>query len=278
MISVIIPTFNEKKVLVECLDSLRLQSFKDFETIIIDDGSTDGTLSLLKELKHGYPRLRFAKQKHTGAGAARNYGVTLAKGSVYVFVDADMTFENTFIKKLVSPILEGKTKGTFSKDENVSNWENVWARCWNINEGWQTKKRHPANYPDTQPVFRAILATEYKKAGGFEPGGYNDDWSLSKKLGYSAVNAPGAVFYHKNPSTLKEIFRHAQWVGKRKYKLGILGDVVALIRSSLPVSVVLGMIKSVKHKLPAYFIFKIIYDLGIFIGILKYKISGNASK
>lgn len=260
-VSVIIPTYNEKDVLQKCLDSLSKQTYKDIEIIVVDDGSTDGTSDKLLTLK----------QNHLGAGSARNLGAKNAKGEILAFVDADMTFETNFIENLVKPILNKKTNGTFSKDEFVSNWDNYWARCWNINEGWEDKRRHSNNYPDHQPVFRAILKSEFARVGGFTNGGYDDDWSLSKKLGYEAVSAPNAIFYHKNPDNLVEIFNHAKWVGKRKYKLGVIGYVVALIRSSLPVSIVVGLYKKI-------LIFKIIYDLGIFVGVIEYLLTGKSSK
>ncbi len=148
----------------------------------------------------------------------------------------------------------------------------------NKNEGWVDKRRHPKKYPDTQKVFRAILRSEFKRVGGFTAGGYNDDWSLSEKLGYEATLAEKAIFFHKNPSNLKEIFNHAKWVGKRSYKLGAIGYMVGLVRSSLPVSIVLGILLSTYYLLPAFILFKIVYDFGIFIGILNYIFTKNGSK
>lgn len=277
-ISIIIPTYNEASVIRECLESLSVQSVNDFEVIVVDDGSTDITFKLLSEFKAGNLELKIMQGNHMGAGAARNLGAKQAVGKILVFVDADMSFSKNFVGNLVKPIISGETKGTFSKDENVSNWDNVWARCWNANEGWEEKKRHPKNYPNHQPVFRAILKSEFDKVDGFTPGGYDDDWSLSKKLRYEATLAPGAIFYHKNPGSLGEIYKHAKWVGKRKYKYGFLGYIVGIVRASLPISLIIGIYKSVKYFLPAFLIFKIVYDFGIFIGIVEFLISGKSSK
>ncbi len=277
-ISIIIPIFNEKLVVERCIDSLEDQTLSDFEIIIVDDGSKDGTLEILKRLKRSLPNLRFIKQNHLGAGAARNAGAKLSKGEILVFVDADMTFDKEFLKNLIAPIVDGKTKGTFSKEEYVSNWDNIWSRCWNINEDWEDKRRHPANYPDYQPIFRAILKSEFDKVGGFTPGGYDDDWSLYGKLGYEAVNAPNAIFYHKNPSSLSEIFKHAKWVGKRKYKFGIIGYFVGMVRSLLPFSIVVGLYKGIKGGDLRFIIFKIVYDFGILMGILEFLLKGKATK
>jgi len=277
-ISIIIPTYNEKLVLEDCIESLGEQTLEDFEIILVDDGSTDGTVEILRNLQSTISNFHFFEQKHQGAGAARNLGAERAKGENLVFVDADMTFDKDFLKKLVEPIEKGEAKGTFSKEEYVSNWDNPWARCWNINEGWEEKRRHPKNYPDYKPVFRAILKSEFDKVGGFTPGGYDDDWSLYKKLVYEAVNAPGAVFYHKNPHSLGEIFDHAKWVGKRKYKLGILGDFVALMRSSLPISLIVGINKGIINNDLRFMIFKITYDFGTFVGILEFLLKRKSAK
>lgn len=270
-VSIIIPTYNEEDVILKCLESLQKQSYKDFEIIIVDDGSTDQTVELVKSFNviHG---------SHQGAGAARNLGAKSAKGEILVFVDADMTFEHNFLKQLIKPIVTGNSNGTFSKDEMVSNWDNKWARCWNINEGWLPKKRHPKKYPNKQKVFRAILKSEFDRVEGFTAGGYNDDWSLSEKLGYEADVAEKTYFYHKNPSSLKEIYNHAKWVGKRKYKFEIFGYLIALLRSSFILSLIVGFYKSVINLNFNFLIFKIVYDFGVFIGIIKFMTSHNGAK
>jgi glycosyltransferase involved in cell wall biosynthesis len=277
-LSVIIPTYNEKNVLPECLESLGNQTYTDFEIIVIDDRSNDTTEDVVRNLKSQISNLKFLVQSHKGAGVARNLGADSANGDILVFVDADMTFDKDFLINLVKPIENGDAKGTFSKEEYVSNWDNVWARCWNINEGWEAKHRHRPNYPDYQPVFRAVLKSEFVKVNGYTPGGYDDDWSLYGKLGYEATNAPGAIFYHKNPSGLAEVFRQAKWAGKRKYKFGLFGYLGGLVRASFPTSLIIGIFKSLKNKLLLFTLFKIVYDFGVFVGILDYLISGKSSK
>lgn len=277
-LSIIIPVFNEEKEIVLCLKSLAKQTYKNLEIIVVDDGSVDKTTEIISKFQVPNSKLILLKQKHEGPGEARNLGVKHAGGDILVFVDADMTFDRNFLKHLVKPIVIGKAKGTFSKQEYVSNWNNVWARCWNINEGWENKRRHSKDYPDKQKVFRAILKSEFDKVGGFTPGGYTDDYSLSEKLGYKAITVNGSIFYHKNPDTLIEVYKHAKWVGKRDYKLGRIGLFVALFRSSLPVSILIGLVKAAVNFQPPFIIFKIIYDVGLFVGILELLITGKAAK
>ena len=278
-VSVIIPAFNEADTIGLCLESLRNQTDLPLEILVVDDGSTDETGSLVKQFAKNYHRVRLLVQPHQGPALSRNLVAKQAKGAVLVFVDADMAFEKNFLKNLVRPIVSGKAKGTFSKYEYVSNWDNIWSRCWNINEGWEDKKRHPKNYPDSQKVFRAISKKEFERVGGFDPkAGYMDDWTLSKKLGYEAESAPGAIFYHYNPESLEEVFSQAKWIGKRPYKLGIVGNFIALIRSSLPFSIIFGVLKSILSGNLAFLVFKPVYDFGVFVGIFEKLFSGKLSK
>lgn len=264
-ISVIIPVYNEEKVILECLYSLSLQTRKDLEVIVVDDGSTDTTVSQIQNSKFKIRNLILLKQNHKGTGAARNLGASKAQGDILVFVDSDMTFAPDFISNLVEPIKKGESRGTFSKLEYVRNPDNIWSKCWGINEGWVVGMRHPKNYPDRQKVFRAILKSEFDRVGGFSLTGYTDDWTLSEKLGYEAESTK-AVFYHKNPESLLEVYRQARWIGKRKYKLGKVGTVIALFRALFPMSIVFGMLRSITSQTPAFLTFKLVYDFGIFVG------------
>ena len=272
-VSIIIPTYNEQKVIGECLESLKKQTYKDIEIIIVDDGSVDNTIKLIKNIKG----VKSFAQDHKGPGSARNLGAAHAQGDILVFVDADMTFDKDFISELTRPIREEKTLGTFSKDELVSNNNNIWAQCWGINEGWEKGKRHSKNYPDKQKVFRAILKSEFDRVGGFSATGYTDDWTLAQKLGYEA-DAARAIFYHKNPDNLCEVFNQARWIGKRQYKLGNFGTLVALVRAWIPISMVVGLFKAIINLKPKFFVFKIFYDLGIFSGALSTLLGGNRAK
>ncbi|MEK7188860.1 MAG: glycosyltransferase family 2 protein [Patescibacteria group bacterium] len=278
-VSVIIPAYDEEMVIGECLKSLSKQSYKNTEVIVVDDGSTDKTLEKVSLFTNHYSLVTVLRQKHLGAGAARNLGVKKATGDILVFVDADMTFDKNFISKLIKPIIQGEAIGTFSKDEYLTNKDNVWARCWNINRGFPSNKMHADNYPDSQKVFRAIKREDFLKVGGFnEKAGYTDDWSLVDKLGVEAITAPDAIFYHKNPETLSEVFTQSRWMAKRRYKLGVVGSVFALFRVSFPVSVVIGLILAINHQQLVFIVFKLVSDLGQFIGILEYVLFGKVSK
>lgn len=273
-VSVVIPTFNEEKVITNCLNSLAQQTYNNMEVIVIDDGSTDSTLRVLSNLKFNISNLKLLSQDHKGPGEARNLGAKESSGDILVFVDADMEFENDFIEKLIDPIISGESIGTFSKEEFVLNKDNVWSKCWNINKKLPTDKMHGSNYPKTQQVFRAILKEKFEKIGGFTSIGYIDDYTLAEKSGVLATAANGAKFYHKNPDNLGEIYQQARWVGKSEFKRRKINNetlmkIIAIIRYSPIFSLINGIKNSLVFQLPQFLIFKFVYDFAVEVSLFK---------
>lgn len=92
--SLIIPVYNVAPYLRACLDSVRAQTFGDFECICIDDGSTDGSGAILDEYAVKDDRIKAVRQSNGGVGAARNAGLDVAKGEWICFLDADDVLNN----------------------------------------------------------------------------------------------------------------------------------------------------------------------------------------
>ncbi len=267
----ILAVYNSESTIEKCLDSLQNQS-QSVEIIAIDDGSTDSTLSLLHQFK-----ITVLTQNHAGPALARNLGAKHASTKILLFVDSDMVFDKDYVAELIKPIAEGVSIGTYTIEERVLNWDNVWARCWNIQEGWEDKKRFPKNPPKYGTDYRAILKSEFDQVGGFDNIGYTDTWSLFNKLGVRPVST-AAICYHKNPSNLSEVFRQARWSAKRPYKLGYLGTILALVRTVVLISLPVGIVKSIAFKRPEFLVFKVVYDFGRFWGIAQMLLTGNLAK
>lgn len=270
-LSVIIPAYNEALVIGKCLDSLLTQTRKADEIIVIDDSSTDQTLQIVKKYS-----VTILTQDHAGPGKARNLGAKKASGDILIFVDADMTFDKDFLNKLVTPIEQGRAKGVFNTDEFVSNYGNPWAKCWNLNQGLTTKRRmDPKNIHDVQD-FRAILKSEFDRVKGFDLTGYTDSRTLVRKLGYYPEPVSGAISYHANPGSLAEVFSQVRWIGRRQTRFGALGKLLNLIHYSLPYSIIIGTLKSIRFQDFHFIVFKVIYDLGFWLSSLE-TIAGTAT-
>lgn len=105
LISVIIPAYNAEDHIQNCLDSLLNQTYEDFKIYVVNDGSTDGTREKLRKYESN-PQVEIIEQTNKGVSAARNVGLTRAKGNYISFVDADDTVETIYLETLVKPFTE----------------------------------------------------------------------------------------------------------------------------------------------------------------------------
>lgn len=101
MVSVIIPVYNVEKYLVECLDSIINQTYKDLEIIIIDDGSTDNSGIICDEYALKDNRVKVVHKENSGQSAARNLGIEIARGEYLTFIDSDDYVELDFVEQLI---------------------------------------------------------------------------------------------------------------------------------------------------------------------------------
>lgn len=266
-ISVIIPVYNSAETLKPCLETLSNQTLKASEIILINDGSTDNTLKLIKILQKKLAHITLLTQSHSGPAVARNYGAKTAKGDILVFVDSDMKFDQSFLSQLTLPLRKKTAKGSWSGNEWVANFNNLWARCWNYNQNRTTAKMI-GNLKVQRPVFRSILKSEFLRVKGFDSIGYTDDWTLGNKLGYQP-KVTTAKFFHYNPNSLKKVFLKANWIGKRNYKMGHLGTILTIIKHNFLFSFVIGLLKAIRFFSPGFLIFKLVYDLGTMLGAIQ---------
>ena len=104
MISVIVPVYNNVQFLQECIDSILAQSILDFELILVDDGSTDGSGQLCDQNLNKDSRIRVIHQANAGVTAARKAGVMQSAGRYICFVDSDDTIEKDYLQNLCNGI------------------------------------------------------------------------------------------------------------------------------------------------------------------------------
>lgn len=107
-ISIIVPVYNTEKFLRECLDSIRGQSFRDFEVICVNDGSTDGSLDILKDFADRDERFKIVTQKNQGVNSARSVGYEKARGEYVAWVDSDDYIEKNMYDKMYSLAIKNK--------------------------------------------------------------------------------------------------------------------------------------------------------------------------
>ena len=98
--SVILPTFNREKFIVKTVESILKQSFKDYEILLVDDGSTDNTKQVINDAFETHHKLRYFYGDNGERGAARNFGMANARAEYLVFLDSDDVMDHQYLENL----------------------------------------------------------------------------------------------------------------------------------------------------------------------------------
>ena len=206
--SIVIPTYNRLLILEKCLRAIENQQIKDnslitgYEVVLVDDGSTDGTLEWLKTHSNEFTHLRSLAQNHLGPAAARNLGVESAKGDIIIFIDSDLVVTEHFLEAHADALVKG---------EQELGSDRVFTYGWVINT---CNFDHPTSEPYKITDFSAayfatgnvaIACKWLEKAGLFDTRFQLYGWEdlelgvRLKQLGLKLIKCPAAVGYHWHP-------------------------------------------------------------------------------
>ena len=206
--SVVIPTYNRKPILEKCLRALEKQKLPEkglvanYEVVLVDDGSTDGTLDWLEKHSAEFPHVRSLEQNHAGPAAARNLGVEKAKGDTIIFIDSDLVVTEQFLQAHADALVEGEKQlgsdrlFTYGAVINTCNFDNPTSEPYKITD-------FSAAYFATGNV--AIARKWLEKVGLFDTRFQLYGWEdlelgvRLKQLGLKLIKCPAAVGYHWHP-------------------------------------------------------------------------------
>jgi glycosyltransferase involved in cell wall biosynthesis len=206
--SVVIPTYNRKAILQKCLRSLAHQNFAPdtaiagYEVIVVDDGSTDGTLAWIAAHREELPFVVTHAQDHAGPAQARNLGVEKAQGDIIIFIDSDLVVTPAFLQAHADGLTQGQRElgsdrcFTYGAVINTANFENPTAEPYKITD-------FSAAYFATGNV--AIAKHWLLTAGLFDTQFQLYGWEdlelgvRLKQFGLTLIKCPHAVGYHWHP-------------------------------------------------------------------------------
>ncbi len=205
--SIVIPTYNRKPILEKCLRALENQVFPseiitNYEIIVVDDGSTDGTLSWLGDQTQDFPHVTLCSQDHQGAAIARNLGVTKAHGDFIIFIDSDLVVTECFLQAHSSALLAGEKQlnsdriFTYGAVINTCNFDDPTSEKYKITD-------FSAAYFATGNV--AIAKKWLEKVGLFDTQFQLYGWEdlelgvRLKQIGLKLIKCPKAVGFHWHP-------------------------------------------------------------------------------
>ena len=210
--SIVVPAFNESIGIERAVRSFAASEYPDFEVIVVDDGSSDGTGGLVERLR--LPSVRVVRQENAGKPAALNRGIAAARHEVIVMVDADTVFERDSLAKVIAP-LAAPTVGAVSGNTKVGNrtgllgrWQHIeYVMGFNLDRRLFDVLRCMPTVPGAIGAFRRTALAE---VGGLSPDTLAEDTDLTLAIGrqgWDVVYAEEARAWTEAPSTLSELWR-----------------------------------------------------------------------
>jgi len=186
-VSIIMPTYNREGIIGRAIDSVLNQTFENYELIIVDDGSTDDTKSLIimnygELLKSG--KIKYFKQKNFGVSKARNKGLNEAKGDVIAYLDSDNYWLDTFLEKMISSLSNNNKNTAYCSMEVTDDYKD---RKFIRNTKYNRNQLLKGSYIDLNVfVHKRFL---YDQLGGFDESLTRlVDWDFI--LRYTRLNEP----------------------------------------------------------------------------------------
>lgn len=224
-LSLIVPVYNRPDEVAELLESLTLQSDKDFEVVIVEDGSTRPC----KDICDNYAsmlRLTYLAKPNSGRSRTRNFGMDHASGNYFIIFDSDCTMPPQYVETVRKCLAEDYTDcfgGPDAADSNFSDLQKAisysmtsFMTTGGIRGGMKNvKKFTPRSF--NMGISKAC----YEKAGGFKDM-ISEDIDMSfriREAGFQPRLLPEAYVYHKRRSTLKSFFRQVKTFGRGRILL-----------------------------------------------------------
>jgi cellulose synthase/poly-beta-1,6-N-acetylglucosamine synthase-like glycosyltransferase len=248
LVSIIIPAYNESKVIVNCIESILSSNYDKVEIILVDDGSSDNTVELMKPY-HNPPRVNVIAKPNGGKASALNLGYSQSRGEVLLFVDADGIFTPNTIEEMLRAFVDKKIGAICGMDAPV-NLDRLLTRlmsvqahvgtglvrralselnCLPIVSGNVGAFRRTALERTIPLIQEEDLLSEIKPVRNVEPRGpfregfIGEDLELTWRIhqaGFQVKFAPRALVMAESPSTIKGL-----WKQRVRWARGLLQTV-----------------------------------------------------
>lgn len=208
--SFVVPVYNTEKYLKKCLDSLEKQTFKDFEIIVVNDGSTDNSMEILSKYEKKYDNIKIINQKNQGLSMARNNGVKKVRGKYLLFVDSDDYVEKNLLKEVNRALGDAEVL-RFQIVTEDADGRNVKRHDENPFEemGGYDAFKQISNYRFVEPACCYVYKTDYyvKNNFSFKKGVYHEDFGLIPYVIYKAnkvksINYAGYYYVQRSGSIM----------------------------------------------------------------------------
>jgi glycosyltransferase involved in cell wall biosynthesis len=225
--SVIIPVYNRPDEIRELLQSLSDQTYRQFEVLIIEDGSTD-TCSDIVEQFNGLLNIRYYFKENSGQGFSRNFGFERANGDYLVVFDSDCLVPEHYFQA-VTDCLERESFDFWGGPDKAHPDFTITQKAINFSMtsalttgGIRGSKKHLGNY-HPRSFNMGISREAFEKSGGYRITRMGEDIELSirlEELGFSSKYIQEAFVYHKRRTSLIDFFKQLHFFGRARINIG----------------------------------------------------------
>lgn len=237
-VSIIVPAYNEATVIENCVRSIQLTAYDRYDVVLVDDGSTDNTLELMRSLAASDPRITVLSQQNAGKGAALNRGLRHSTGEILMFVDADGIFSRSTVKRMLQGFTDRRI-GAVCGDDRPVNLDRVQTRMLAfISHVGTGLVRRALTVIGCLPIVSgnigAFPRSVLTDVGPFREDTVGEDLELTWRVhraGYRVVFAPKALVYAESPSTVRALWRQrVRWARGLLQTMRVHKDMIGNLR------------------------------------------------
>jgi glycosyltransferase involved in cell wall biosynthesis len=225
--SLIIPVYNRPQELDELLACIQLQEFRDFEVVVIEDGSTDDAAQIIEKYKASFDLAYYVKE-NGGQGFARNYAFERAKGDFFIILDSDALLEPTYLNEVDKAIkadhldLFGgpdKDHPSFSPIQKAISYSMT---SFLTTGGIRGKEKNIGGQFHPRSFNMGISRKVYEATGGFKITRMGEDIEFSIRcisIGFKSGLIPKAFIYHKRRTDFRQFYNQLHFFGRARINI-----------------------------------------------------------
>jgi glycosyltransferase involved in cell wall biosynthesis len=225
--SVIVPVYNRPDEVRELLESLTRQTFRDFEVIVVEDGSTSRCDTVVDGFRNVL-RIQYFFKPNSGPGPSRNFGSERASGNFFIYVDSDCIIPPRYLQTIWETVNKGKINAWGGPDRGHPDFTPLQqAMAYTMSSvlttgGIRGSKRVAENF-QPRSFNMGISRKVFVQTGGFRFDRLAEDIELSvrmRKTGFRVVLIDEAYVFHKRRTTFRQFFHQVMGFGRGRVRVG----------------------------------------------------------
>jgi len=225
--SLIIPVYNRPQELDELLACIQLQEFRDFEVVVIEDGSTDDAAQIIEKYKASFDLAYYVKE-NGGQGFARNYAFERAKGNFFIILDSDALLEPTYLNEVDKAIKADNLNLFGGPDKDHPSFSPIQkAISYSMTSflttgGIRGKEKNIGGQFHPRSFNMGISRKVYEATGGFKITRMGEDIEFSIRcisMGFKSGLIPKAFIYHKRRTDFRQFYNQLHFFGRARINI-----------------------------------------------------------